>query len=447
VAWQQMVEGTERAYCNALDSNGNSLWNADGMELSDLILAQLTPQEESYGDGDLFAWANLVHSGWDNYYRIYAQKVVDGVPQWGTSGILVDEANYDYIIDDVVGPYILYHSQGALYKDLFVQRISGDSLAWSSHVVISDAEEIQRFPHAILKDNGDLVVTWEDSRDGTTAVYGQLVHPNGSVQWTANGVAIANFDNFQYDPAICTDGTDYYVSWSDFRNGLDEDVMMQKLNGEGNLLWNATGLEIAARDSVQFDSNLTYVNDRVLVLWTDFYGPASNIYAQTVNADGSMNWGANGYVLCDAIMNQYEPQAVKTGDNYAIAAWRDARSSGKTEISGLYVQKLYVPGNGIHSTDTESGRTVRLAQNAPNPFNPETTISFSLAAPAAVELCIYNIRGQKVTTLVNDNFSAGTHSAVWNGRDDNGRAVSSGVYLYRVSAGGATDTKRMILLK
>jgi flagellar hook assembly protein FlgD len=60
---------------------------------------------------------------------------------------------------------------------------------------------------------------------------------------------------------------------------------------------------------------------------------------------------------------------------------------------------------------------------------------------------VYNIRGQRIKTLVNDHFPAGRHSAVWNGTDDNGRVVSSGVYFYRMTAGEFTETRRMLLMK
>ncbi len=90
-----------------------------------------------------------------------------------------------------------------------------------------------------------------------------------------------------------------------------------------------------------------------------------------------------------------------------------------------------------------------LYQNYPNPFNPTTTISFSLTAKDAedAQLEIYNIKGQKVETLVNEVLSVGEHSIIWNGRDSNNKRVSSGIYLYKLKAGDYTDIKKMILIK
>ena len=103
--------------------------------------------------------------------------------------------------------------------------------------------------------------------------------------------------------------------------------------------------------------------------------------------------------------------------------------------------------NGNLPTVTE------LNGNYPNPFNPTTNIKFSLKADSKVSLMIYNIRGQKVKTLVEDDMQAGYHSVVWNGTDESGKNVSSGVYFsrfdsaYRNDGGRYTSVKKVILLK
>ena len=91
----------------------------------------------------------------------------------------------------------------------------------------------------------------------------------------------------------------------------------------------------------------------------------------------------------------------------------------------------------------------KLSQNYPNPFNPTTTISFSTAESTEnAELAIYNLKGQKVKSLINHNMEAGQHSVVWNGTDENNQHVGSGIYFYRLKTGkDFSETKRMLLLK
>jgi flagellar hook assembly protein FlgD len=88
-----------------------------------------------------------------------------------------------------------------------------------------------------------------------------------------------------------------------------------------------------------------------------------------------------------------------------------------------------------------------LYSNYPNPFNPSTTIRFSLAQAMKASLRIYNSRGQLVNTLLDAALPAGQHSLVWNGKDCFGRDVASGVYFYRLSAGSRVMHRKMLLLK
>ena len=88
-----------------------------------------------------------------------------------------------------------------------------------------------------------------------------------------------------------------------------------------------------------------------------------------------------------------------------------------------------------------------LNGNYPNPFNPETTISYSLAETGRVNIVVYNIKGQKVTTIVNEQQEKGNHSVKWFGRDSNSKNVSSGVYFVRMKAGKDISTHKMLLLK
>lgn len=88
-----------------------------------------------------------------------------------------------------------------------------------------------------------------------------------------------------------------------------------------------------------------------------------------------------------------------------------------------------------------------LSQNYPNPFNPTTNFQFSLSKSSHVKIEIFNMIGQKVKVLVDEDMKPGVYSADWNGRDENGNSVSSGIYFYRMQSGEYTDTKKMVLMK
>ncbi len=91
--------------------------------------------------------------------------------------------------------------------------------------------------------------------------------------------------------------------------------------------------------------------------------------------------------------------------------------------------------------------TYSLSQNYPNPFNANTRIEFALREPGNVRLDIFNILGQKVATPVNEYLTAGLKRVDWDGTDETGQAVASGMYFYRLSAGNFTEMKKMVLMK
>ncbi len=107
----------------------------------------------------------------------------------------------------------------------------------------------------------------------------------------------------------------------------------------------------------------------------------------------------------------------------------------------------YIVDMDPSSADEPPMFTDQLFGNYPNPFNPTTSIRFSLSKKTDVEITIYNIRGQRVKKLVAESFSAGNHQVTWNGTDDREQPVASGIYLYRFKAGNLTENRKALLLK
>jgi hypothetical protein len=113
------------------------------------------------------------------------------------------------------------------------------------------------------------------------------------------------------------------------------------------------------------------------------------------------------------------------------------------------LEKDFYSSSAIDSNEisTEAPQVFTLSQNAPNPFNPSTVISFSVVSAAPSRLAVYDALGREVAVLVDGFMQAGNHEVRWNGRDSNGNPVSSGVYLYRLEAGGKAETKKMMLVR
>ncbi|MCP4582488.1 MAG: T9SS type A sorting domain-containing protein [candidate division Zixibacteria bacterium] len=159
----------------------------------------------------------------------------------------------------------------------------------------------------------------------------------------------------------------------------------------------------------------------------------------------------------------YDPDFVSPEDeddmvllHYDSGEWVDITTTHDTETNMLcgstdnlspFVMALKKSTDITHQISDELPNDFTLSQNYPNPFNPSTVIQFSLPHLSNVEIEVYNVLGQTVRNLVNEEKPAGQYQVIWNGLDNSGKAVSSGMYFYKIKTDGFSSSKKMILLK
>lgn len=121
----------------------------------------------------------------------------------------------------------------------------------------------------------------------------------------------------------------------------------------------------------------------------------------------------------------------------------------KNIVNTYFKENACYAATAVEESDASAAPRYRseLFQNAPNPFNPETTIRYAVSQRGAVAIDIFNVNGARVKTLVERAHDPGSYSIRWNGTDDSGRHVASGVYFYQLRTPGFTDSKKLILLK
>ncbi len=129
---------------------------------------------------------------------------------------------------------------------------------------------------------------------------------------------------------------------------------------------------------------------------------------------------------------------------YCVAVWRNGPSS----MTGTGTYRLHFgPTTPIPTGTTPTISPTRLANVRPNPFNPAAAIEFELARAGRVRLDIFDVRGVRVRSLLDAHLAAGSHARMWNGRDDRGTLLSSGVFYARLVAGTVRDQRKLLLLK
>jgi hypothetical protein len=218
----------------------------------------------------------------------------------------------------------------------------------------------------------------------------------------------------------------------------------------GGLFASAGGLavnNIAAWDGSQWSPLGEGINGGVHVL-AEYNGrliaggtfdSAGSIAANNIAAWDGSTWSSLGSGMND--------QVVALAD-YNNQLW----VGGHFTTAGDKVS-AYIATWDEFATDTDDDtpdiipESFHLAQNYPNPFNPSTNIEFDLPSRAHVTLEIFNVLGQKVRTLIDEDRAAGPYRVIWDGTDDANHSVSTGVYLYRLKTGDLAEVKKMVLLK
>ncbi len=140
-------------------------------------------------------------------------------------------------------------------------------------------------------------------------------------------------------------------------------------------------------------------------------------------------------------------QAIPTEVEYYVAAASDNGLASSYPFAGSEAPLYFYVVASSPVGDSGLPTLTHLAANVPNPFNPQTMISFTLARSGPASLRIYDVRGQLVRTLLDGELAAGPHSLRWDGRDRGGRAASSGTYFYRLSGAGQVQQRKMQLVR
>lgn len=158
----------------------------------------------------------------------------------------------------------------------------------------------------------------------------------------------------------------------------------------------------------------------------------------------TISFPLDGYDLTDKDKSLFSVYRYDENDWEREASFLDENSIC-AKVAKLGVYRLVYDANQEHITGIP--KTYQLSQNYPNPFNPETMIKYDLPDPGYVNITVYNILGQKTKTLIDEYQEAGHKSVNWDGKDDGGREVASGIYFYKIKTAGFEKTKKMVLLK
>ncbi len=359
VTWAESTGSGDDIYAQRVDSGGNILWNLNGVSLCVVFQWQQNPQIASDGsEGTIVTWQDLRNLA-TTHRDIYAQRVYsDGTTAWATNGVSLCAALYEQqgpqIVPDGAGGAIATWTDYRTNtdNDIYTQRVySNGTVAWTTDGVSLCVEsDHQSEPQIVSDGSGGAIVTWKDERGYEFDIYAQRVLSDGTVAWTTDGVSLSAASVSQYDPQIASDGSGgAIVTWYEYRGGTSGyDIYAQRVYSDGTPAWTTDGVSLSVASDNQRDPQITSDGSGgAIVTWKDERGSDSDIYAQRVDADGNVQWEANGVRLGAATDDQVDPQLAPAPNGGAIVTWADYRDSG-TSGYDIYAQRVGDLSPGLH---------------------------------------------------------------------------------------------------
>ena len=213
---------------------------------------------------------------------------------------------------------------------------------------------------------------------------------------------------------------------------------------------------------MKINDNILYVSSENEILLLDITDPTSIEFVTSIQPHEDSEFIApviidgNDLIIADTSWNEVSVYDISVP---TIPTLVESYSGSREIREMLLIDEFLLTGNNrsgfaiitldglLDSNENEIVSNFSSLNNYPNPFNPTTTINFSIQSNTKVNLSIYNIKGQRIKTLINSNYEKGNHFVNWNGFDEMGNSVSSGIYLYKLKTQDDQKTNRMLLLK
>jgi hypothetical protein len=507
VAWMDKRSGNYDIYAQPVTSQG--FLNGENLTLNDDLLGanQDHPQVAVRTDGGFaVVWEDFRRGASDIFMRRFDQSanpLSDDQMVNDTLGRFY-HGNPDLACDDSGNLLAVWEDARSSLVEIYAQLFDNSGNPAGGNFRVNCQGMINSFvPSCDMSPEGDFVVVWSATEGSQNDVYGRLFSSSGEPLDTC---FIVNDDGLSVDhiqPRVAVDSSGgFVVVWQDARGGQSR-VYAQRFAPDGSKIGANIAVYCDRPDPLQYgaDLDVSQIGD-FTVAWVEPFFSSTMVFAQRYDSSGA-HLDTNLMVVDDSSAAPESPKVSLTDNGYFMVAWTDQRGEGsdvyfQSFLDGvpqgsnrrindggdalqavpdidLWSPYLYsvwrdnrVPSlgfsiffNTVDFTETavEDDQdqqeilpgSFHLAQNYPNPFNPVTKIRYAAGgrggASMPVSLKVYNVLGQLVRTLVEEETAAGSRLVSWDGRDDSGNQLSSGIYFYRLKIGDRSATKRMLLLR
>jgi len=354
----------------------HAAWVEDGIAVCTMNGVQDLPVLVTDGSGGaIVAWRDERVINTD----IYAQRIdADGNILWPGTAMPIctaPNAQSDPVIvpDDAGGAIVAWQdSRSGSVLEIYIQRINSDGyIQWQAQGVPVCTEQNGCMIGQMISDGaGGAFIAWHDRRNFTNYVFVQKIGADGAARWTVNGVSVCALYCKQEYPALAADGTGgAIIAWQDSRNGAS-DIYAQRIDAAGTVRWGSNGIAVCTSGQVQrYARIIPDGSGGAIIVWEDKRNTIDyDLFAQRIDADGALQWAASGVAIAATMYDQMSCRLAPVGTGLAMVVWIDYRGGAGT--SDIYAQKIDTGGacqwtsNGIAVCGAAGNqRNVRLVPN------------------------------------------------------------------------------------
>ena len=437
-----LIDGYYVPYAQIVNFAGEILLGDSGLKIKE--------GENSAGMKSFISWKNNAWDvywtdwNWDLYpfenpYKFMTQRIQNNQIIWGSSAKLITSfANLHKLID-FKSNYLFFSDSQNIIKVLLLDENSDIADNWDSAGRLLLEQNYLADLHIRLNSE-NMILIYSDYYSFTYSINVYDMEGELLIQSTLSDY---NIDSI-YD--IYFSNSSLEILFYDFTG-----IILQKFNLSDDAItpsWDIPGIQISNAE-YSYGAYLVKMYERSFVLYNkrnEFY--INNIYASLINPDGSYEGLPAQEIISEEINNTFISVSKHNNDSISLQVLKSAKIY-PFEYSDLYTAKI---NTSMFTSDTDetvhySVKPIFNIGNYPNPFNPETKISFNLKDAGNVSIEIFNIKGQKIKNLTNETFSKGQNSVIWNGTNDKNNQVASGIYFYKISINNYKSTHKMMLIK
>ena len=249
------------------------------------------------------------------------------------------------VSDSEHGAIVAWEEQrGNQTRDVYIQRIdySGKLLWQQDGLIVCNANSEQKNTRIVSDGQGGAIVCWTDYRNGNYDIYAQHINSKGNILWQSNGVPICTSAYDQYWPEMVSDNQGgAIIVWDDARSYYQRDVYAQRINGKGKVLWQKNGIPVCTETNDQwYPKMISDGKGGAIINWSDFRnGLDYDLIAQWIDKNGQARWQHNGLAICTEKGNQTSSSMSFDGYGGLIFAYLDMRNNAQYDI---FAQKVEI---------------------------------------------------------------------------------------------------------